>query len=168
MLLNLIIGSTTGHPDRWPVLLEIAMKYVVMLLVVCLAGCLANRAVEDVPGRINVFGIKLDSEVDYREIAGVKATEEPCLKGYERTFDSLDIVVGYGFNKKIRKITTRNYKTSMFGIRPGLSATEAGKLARQAGLVEVDPVRYHGNNLSLFLLVDGKGKVFGMMLESLD
>jgi hypothetical protein len=144
------------------------LRYAAMILAISLAGCLANQVGRDLSERIDVFGIELYSDVDYREIGGVRGTEEPCLKGYERTFDPLDIIIGYGFNRKIRKISTQNPKTSMFGIAVGMSAERAGKLARQAGMAEVSPVRYRGNKSTLFILVDGKGKVFGMTVETVD
>jgi hypothetical protein len=117
---------------------------------------------------MQVFGIELYSGTDYREINGVKATEEPCLKGYERIFDPLDITVGYGFNRKIRKITTMNSKTSIFGITPGMPADEGRRLARQSGLTEVSPARYRSDDLSLFLHVDDKGNVFGVTVETIE
>jgi hypothetical protein len=117
---------------------------------------------------MQVFGIELYSGTDYREINGVKATEEPCLKGYERIFDPLDITVSYGFNRKIRKITTMNSKTSIFGITPGMPADEGRRLARQSGLTEESPARYRSDDLSLFLHVDDKGNVFGVTVETIE
>jgi hypothetical protein len=117
---------------------------------------------------MQVFEIELYSGIDYREIKGVKAVEEPCLKGYERIFDPLDITIGYGFNRKIRKITTMNRGTSLFGIIPGMQADEGRRLARQTGLSEVSPVRYRNNDLTLFLHIDAKGNVFGVTVETVD
>jgi hypothetical protein len=119
--------------------------------------------------QINVFGVRLFSSVDYKEINGVRATQEPCLKGYERHFDALDIVIGYGFNKKIRKITTLNPKTSLFGIRPGTSFEEGKQKIIEAGLTDLTPpFTYRANGCSLTLLVDEKEKIFGLTVESLD
>jgi len=135
---------------------------------ICLAGCLANRTRTDISPQIQVFGIELYSAKDYREITGVAASEEPCLKGYERSFDALDITIGYGFDKKIRKITTRNPGTGIFGISPGITALEGDRLARQVGLEEVAPFRFQGREIYLTLLVDGNGKIFGITVESRD
>ena len=126
-----------------------------------------NQATNDLSRQIHVFGIELHSGVDYREIEGVRATEEPCLKGYERGFEQLEITIGYGFNREIRKITTRNPATSMFGIAPGVSPEEGKRLAQQAGLSEVSADRYRGKDLGLTLLVDN-GKVFGISVETID
>jgi hypothetical protein len=144
------------------------LRSALLLLSLCLAGCLATQARSERSQQTQVFGVQLYSSVDYREINGVKATEEPCLKGYERTFDSLDITIGYGSNRKIRKITTLNRGTSVFGITPGIPADEGIRLARQSGLTEVSPVRYRSEDLSLFLHIDDKGTLFGITMESLD
>lgn len=139
-----------------------------LVLAICLSGCLANQIRTEVSRQTHVFGIELYSEVDYREIDGVPASEEPCLQGYERSFDKLDITIGYGFNKKIRKITTLNPGTSIFGISPGMPVEEGERLARQAGLQGVAPSRYQGKGIFLTLLVDGNGKIFGITAESRD
>ena len=119
--------------------------------------------------QVNVFGIELLSDVDYKEINGVAATEEPCIKGYDRSFDALDLTIGYGFDKKIRKITTRNSSTSLFGIRPGIDFEEGRKMILQAGFNEyVPPFTFRANNYSLKMLVNADNKIFGLTLELLD
>jgi len=143
------------------------LKYVTLLLCFCLAGCLTSRARTDLARQTNVFGVELYSGVDYREIGGINGTEEPCLRGYERSFDQLEITIGYGFDKKIRKITTHNPGTSLFGISPGMSAEVGNRLAKQAGLIEESPSRYLRKNISVTLLIDGNGKVFGITVENL-
>lgn len=136
-----------------------------LFLILCLTGCLAHHPDPAREAQIRVFGIQLRSDRDYREINGVTGVEEPCLRGYERTFDALDLTVGYGFNRRIRKITTMNRGTSIFGIAPGVTAAEGQALARRAGLAEVSPVRFRNDDLSLFLHLDENGKVFGVTLE---
>jgi hypothetical protein len=144
------------------------LRTAVLFLSLCLAGCLATQTRTGLSNQIQVFGIELYSATDYREINGIKAVEEPCLKGYERIFDPLDITIGYGFNRKIRKITTMNRGTCLFGITPGIPADEGRRLARQTGLTEVSPVRYRSDDLSLFLHIDEKGILFGLTVESVD
>jgi hypothetical protein len=139
-----------------------------VLLLLCLTGCFAKYAATDVSRQTHVFGIELNSGIDYQEIGGVKATEEPCLKGYERSFDQLDVTIGYGFDKKIRKITTRNSSTNVFGISPGVSLEEGRRLAQHASLSEVSQYHYQGKGVTLTLLVDGHNKVFGITVETED
>lgn len=140
-----------------------------LLALLLLAGWTSKGISSDkAVGQANVFGAELFSNVDYREINGVAATEEPCLKGYDRSFDALDITIGYGFDKKIRKIITRNPSTSLFGIRPGMSFEEGKQKILQAGFVASDsPFIFKADRYFLTLLVDGNQKIFGVTIESL-
>ena len=145
-------------------------KAILMLLILMLAGCMGKYVEnEKVRGQINVFGVVLFSNIDYKEINGVAATEEPCLKGYDRSFDALDITVGYGFNKRIRKIITRNPTTSLFGVNPGMSFTEGRQKILEAGFIEAGSSdRFKTDGFSLTLLVDGNRKIFSVGIELLD
>lgn len=141
-----------------------------LLALLLLAGWTSKGISSDkAVGQANVFGAELFSNVDYREINGVAATEEPCLKGYDRSFDALDITIGYGFDKKIRKIITRNPSTSLFGIRPGMSFEEGKQKVLQGGFVASDsPFTFKADKYSLTLLVDSNQKIFGVKVELLD
>jgi len=141
-----------------------------MLLPLLLAGCIGNVAKSSIePGQLDVFGVSMNSPTDYVEIMGVKGTDEPCLRGKDRTFYSLDISIGYGRDGKIRKITTRNPQNSMFGVHPGDPLASALVKTREAGFVENDsPYRFRKNELTMKLLVDGNGELFGLILEAVD
>jgi hypothetical protein len=142
----------------------------VLLVFFFLTGCLGKQGERDtLNGQLNIFGVELFSDVDYRQLNGVPATEEPCLKGYERSFDALDVSIGYGFDKTIRKITTRNASTTLFGIKPGMPYEEGKEKMVQAGFREdVPPFRYKANGYTLKLLVDGNATIFGLTLEARD
>ena len=150
------------------------MKYrnlipLILLVPLLLAGCLnRNRVPDGMAAQVEVFGVQMFSDADYREINGVVATEEPCLKGYERSFDALDVSIGYGVDRKIRKITTRNPSTSLFGVKPGMTFQEGRRKIVQAGFSEsVPPFTFRTDAYSLTFLVDGD-KIFGMRFESRD
>jgi hypothetical protein len=120
------------------------------------------------PSHLDVFGIAMNSSMDYREIRGVKGIDEPCLRGYDRSFEALDIVIGYGIDGKIRKITTRNSHNSMFGVHPGEAVATALVKIRSAGFVaNGSPYYFKKENLALSLLVDGGGRLFGITIENL-
>lgn len=140
-------------------------KYSMVLLSLVVAGCCASRTTAVPDAHFNVFGVELNSSADYRKINNEVATEEPCLRGYERNFEKNGITVGYGSDGRIRKILTRNPTTSLFGISPGMAADEGKRLARQAGFMEVSAYKYRQKEISLTLLVDGKGSVFGVKVE---
>jgi len=141
-----------------------------LLLFLFLTGCMGKHLERDkMSDQVNVFGVQFFSDMDYRKINGVMAVEEPCLRGYERNFDDLDISIGYGFNKKVRKITTRNPGTSLFGIKPGTTYREGRQKILQAGFVEfAPPFTFRSNGYTLKFLVDDKETIFGLTLESLD
>lgn len=140
-----------------------------LLLLVLLSGCTGRDGErEKLNSQIDVFGVKLASAVDYKKINGVVATEEPCLHGYERDFDDLDVIVGYGFDKKIRKITTLNSKTSLFGINPGMSFKTGKTKIIKAGFKQHDPpYKFSAHGYAFTFLVD-RDKITGLTLEPLD
>ena len=142
---------------------------ILFMLPMLLTGCLGDKKTFSVePRQLDVFGVVLCSSTDYREINGIRGTDEPCLRGVERTFDALDIVIGYGRDGRVRKITTRNPQNSMFGIHPGDSPAAAVTRLRDAGFVEEAPYRFQKEGLLMALLVDGKCRLFGMTLEVAD
>lgn len=143
---------------------------IAFLVPILLVGCTSTNIGHDkTNSQINVFGVELFSDVDYKKINGVVATEEPCLRGYDRSFDALDLTIGYGFDNKIRKITTRNLKTSLFGVKPGMTFEEGKKIILQAGFSEhAPPFTFSANKYSLTFLVNSENKIFGLTLESLD
>jgi len=153
--------------------MEVTMKLkktIALILFLLLTGCMGKNIESDrMRGQINVFGVQLDSSVDYKEVNGVPATEESCLHGYDRNYDALDILIGYGFNKKIRKITTLNPNTSMFGIKPGMSFDEGKQRILQAGFAaSTSPFKFNADGYSLTFLIDRNGKIFGLTLEARD
>jgi hypothetical protein len=143
---------------------------ILFAFLIALAGCAGkNINSENVNAQIDVFGVKMFSGFDYKEINGVASSEEPCLKGYERSFDALDITVGYGFDKRIRKITTRNHDTSIFGINPGMAFEEGKQKILQAGFTEYDPpFSFRSHGYSLTFLVDSTNKIFGLTFQTID
>jgi hypothetical protein len=145
-------------------------RTVPVLLLLLLTGCMGNVARSGIdPGRLDVFGVAMYSSVDHKEIRGVKGTDEPCLRGYERSFDPLDIVIGYGRDGKVRKIVTRNPQTSMFGVHPGDTVASARGMIRNAGFAETgEPNRFRKGDLVLTILADGPDRLFGLVLESTD
>lgn len=141
-----------------------------LLITALISGCLTPRpAPESLRGRIDVYGVELFSAADYLVIQGVTAAEEPCLRGYERSFDQLEVIVGYGFDKRIRKITSRNPQTSMFGVKPGMAFKEGEHLLLHSGFTRHGPRgSFVSDGYSLKLLVDGADTIFGMTVESLE
>ena len=133
-------------------------------------GCVMRKpGSEDVNRQINVFNVSLFSSPDNTVINGVPPRREPCIKGYELYYDSLDIVVSYKNNNYIWRITTRNKKTNMFGIYPGDSFSQAKEQILQFGFIKADtPYKFVKDWCLFTLLVNENNEVFGMTVETLD
>ena len=151
----------------------VIVKYRVMTLValsalLVLAGCTGKVEPDKLNSQIDVFDVKLLSDIDYTEINGVVSTKEPCLHGYERNFEDLDVIIGYGFDNKIRKITTLNSGTSLFGIKPGMSFEEGKTKIIKAGFKDQKPpFTFSAYGYSITFLVDGDN-INGLTLEPID
>lgn len=137
-----------------------------MLIVGCAAHSSGNSALAK---QVDVFGASPFSNIDFTEINGVKAVEEPCIRGYDRNFDALDITIGYGFDKRIRKIVTLNPATSMFGVHIGITLDESREKLKKAGFIEDNqPNTFRNAPYSLTLLIDTKDRVSGLRLEIIE
>lgn len=156
-----------GLPNKQPFFVEKGTLLLISALVsMLLGGCLHTPPVV-IPGDVDVFGIAICSVTDYREIRGVAGSDELCLKGYERSFDPLDLVIGYDRKGAVRKIMTQNPRNSIFGIRAGDSLEQALKKARSAGFRDTaTPNRFVREGLLLVFLVNSDNRVFGVSLES--
>ena len=143
------------------------MKQVItlLLLLVLVQGCSHGLPVE-LSREVQVFGIQLAGRTDLRELNGEPGKDEPCLHGYERTFKQQGVTIGYRSNGEIRRIMTRNPATAMFGISPGSSEQQARERALKAGFIKKDEYAYRNGSVTLKLLVDEGGRVFGLILET--
>lgn len=131
-----------------------------------LTGCATTIRHPELSRELDVFGVELHSEIDHRQIRNITGTDEPCLKGYDRSFDPLDLTVGYGFDGRVRKIVTRNRSTSLFGISPGMPAAEGKRIALQNHFAPRSASHYTRDDLSLTLLIDEREVIFGLVLET--
>jgi len=146
------------------------MTTVFCIGVSCLSGCAMKKpGSDDINRQIRVFNIALFASADNSAINGVSPRREPCISGYEFYYDDLDIVVSYHNNDRIWRITTRNKRTSMFGISPGDSFLQAKDKIMQLGFTQAyTPYKFVKDWCLFTLLVDEKNNVFGMTVEILD
>jgi hypothetical protein len=150
--------------------MNIHKSFLLLLLFLLLAGCRSGTIrPETLPAQLQVFGVQLHSDRDYREISGDVALEEPCLRGYERSFDRLQITIGYGVDRQIRKIGSRNPATSIFGISPGMKFAAAGQLLHTGGFTPyLPPHAFRNGTYLLTVQVDGSDAIAAVTLETLD
>jgi len=145
------------------------IKMLLPLLPLLLAGCHSGTIrPETLQEQVQVFAVQLHSDRDYRELKGIAATEEPCLRGYERSFDRLQVTAGYGFDRIIRKIATRNPATSLFGISPGMKIAAVRQQLQNSGFTPYSPPHLFRNGSYLLTLqVDASDTIDGLTLETL-
>jgi hypothetical protein len=146
-----------------------------MITVFCIGALYATGCAWKKPGsdninsQIKVFNMALFVQADNGAINGVSPRREPCIKGYEFYYDDLDLVVGYTKNDRSWRITTRNKKTSMFGVAPGDSLAQAKEKITRLGFTQsYTPYKFAKDWCLLTLLIDEKNDVFGLTVEVLD
>jgi hypothetical protein len=138
--------------------------------VLCFTGCAMKKSGSDgINKQIRVFNVALFAPADNSAINGVSPRREQCISGYEFYYDDLDIVVSYHNNDRIWRITTRNKRTSMFGISPGDSFSQAKEKIIQLGFSQgYTPHKFVKDWCLLTLLINENNDVFGMTVEVLD
>lgn len=135
-----------------------------------LTGCAMKKpGSDDINRQINVFNIALFAPASNSPINGVGPRREECVSGYEFYYDDLDILASYHSDDRVFRITTRNKKTSMFGIAPGDSFALAKERISRLGFSQgYMPYKFVKDWCLFTLLVDDKNNVFGMTVEVLN
>ena len=135
-----------------------------------LTGCAMKKpGSEAINSQIRIFNTFLFAAASNSPINGVSPRREECISGYVFYYDDLDIVTYYHDNDRIWKITTRNSKSSVFGIAPGDSFAQAKEKITRLGFSQGNTPHKFAKDWCLFtLLVDEKNNVFGMTVEVLD
>jgi hypothetical protein len=133
-------------------------------------GCALKKPGSDnINSQVKVFDVSLFAPADSSAINGVSPRREQCISGYEFYYDDLAIVVSFHNNDRVFRITTRNKKTTMFGIVPGDSFLQAKEKIIRLGFTQsYTPYKFTKDWCLFTLLVDEKNDVFGMTVEVLD
>ena len=85
----------------------------------CITGCAIKKPGSvNVNSQIKVFNVALFAPADKSPINGVSPRREQCISGYEFYYDDLDLVLSFHNNDRVWRITSRNKRTSIFGIAP--------------------------------------------------
>lgn len=150
---------------------QILIVFTIFLaLALCLSGCAIKKPGSDnINSQIKVFNVALFAPADKNPINGVSPRREPCISGYEFYYDDLDLVVSFHNNDRIWRITTRNKRTSMFGIVPGDFFSQAKEKITKLGFSQgYTPYKFVKDWCLFTMLVDEKDHVFGMTVEVLD
>jgi hypothetical protein len=102
---------------------------VILITAIVLSGCESSSSFIDkeINPNINVLGIKLNMpETKVHELAGSKGEKAMCINGYEYTYADKLINIGFDIDQgKVRRVTTKNPETFIFGIKPGTDLASA-------------------------------------------
>lgn len=126
---------------------DLIILVAIILITVVLAGCgvSAEAFIEkEVNSKIDVLGVKLDmAESKVHESIGAKGEKAMCIYGYEYGYE--DKLINIGFNSetgRVRRITTKNPETSIYGIKPGTELEQANKTIDLNGFKKDDSSKY--------------------------
>lgn len=124
---------------------------------------------KEVNSQINVFGVQIYmDEPKVHEAVGSKGEKAMCIYGYEYVY--ADELVNIGFNsdtEKVRRVTTKNPDTSIYGVVPGIKLEEAFKILNSQGFEKSDSseVMLYKENIRITLVSMKNTHADGVILE---
>lgn len=129
----------------------------VMFQLILLTGCEKSDSFieNEVNPQINVFEIKLNMpESKLHELITPKPEKVQCINGYE--FEYTDKKINIGINSQtaeVRRVTTKNPQTSIYGITPGVALEKAYEAISTSGFVEDNDSKYKFRKENVILSV---------------
>ncbi|WP_161821969.1 hypothetical protein [Sporotomaculum syntrophicum] len=127
-------------------------------MIIALAGCGNTNSLinNEINPNIDVLGIKLNMpEAQVHELAASQGKKDMCINGYEYNYADKLINIGFDANQgKVRRITTKNPDTSIFGIKPGVDlATANAQLEKYSFSKEqASEFKFHKENVMLTII----------------
>lgn len=125
---------------------------------------------EEINPKIDVLGIKLGMQEDQvHELAGSKGEKAMCINGYEYQYADKLINIGFTIDEsKVRRVTTKNPDTSIFGIKPETELTaDTVALLEQAGFTKdsASDFKYYKENVMVTVISLHGDRVEGVAIE---
>ncbi len=152
------------------------MKKIFSLLILAItlftiAGCsnTTDSFIKEVNSNVNVLGIKFNMNEDQvKKLAGSDVEKEPCITGYEFAYN--DKLINIGFKNEegtVRRITTKNHDTSIYGIKPGDKLEAAFAKIKESGFTVDSSSKYkfHKNNIIVTILSMKETNADGLTIE---
>jgi hypothetical protein len=132
---------------------------VILIMVTVLTGCRSSTdsfITKEANPNIDVLGIMLDMpESKVHESAGPKGEKAMCVYGYEYEYADKLINIGFKPDKgTVRRITTKNPDTSIYGIMPGADLVNAYTQVEANGFKKNDSSNYkfYKNNIIITII----------------
>lgn len=132
---------------------------IILILLTILTGC-SNKEdafiTDEVNPQIDVFNVQIYmDEPDVHKAIPTKGEKAMCIYGYEYQYE--ESLVNIGFNsetEKVRRITTKNPDTSIYGIVPGTELEEVYKIIDSQGFSKSESSKYifYKENIRLTLI----------------
>lgn len=120
---------------------------IVLLTMTILTACGNSESAfisDEVNPQIDVYGVQIYMpEEEVHSVVPTKGEEAQCIYGYEYQYE--DSLVNIGFNsetEKVRRVTTKNPDTSIYGVVPGTELAEAYKAMESNGFTKSDTSDY--------------------------
>lgn len=145
---------------------------VVLTLSMIFVGCSALKdsfVEKEVNPKIDVMGIKLYmAEDEFHKAVGVQGEKAMCVNGYEYEYSDKKLNIGFNIDtNEVRRITTKNPKTSIYGLNPGISLDKAYKLIESEGFEKYgdDKYRFRKENIILSIISMKGSDADGIVME---
>ncbi len=147
--------------NKLTLLFKWAALVLIMATVVTGCGSSTSPIIEkEVNPNINVLGIKLGmAEAKVHESAGSQGEKAMCIYGYEYEYADKLINVGFQSDKgTVRRVTTKNPNTSIYGIKPGIELAEAYARITANGFTrdDISKYKFYKDNI-IFSIISMKG-----------
>ena len=124
---------------------------------------------EEVNPQINVFNVQIYmDEPDVHEAIPTKGEKAMCIYGYEYEYEQIRVNIGFNSEtEKVRRVTTKNSDTSIYGIVPGTELEEVYKIIDSHGFSKSDSSKYifYKENVRLTLISMNGTHADGVILE---
>ena len=141
----------------------LALISVMLLSAAVMSGCgnqVSSLIKDEINPKIEVMGIGLGmTEEEVFKLAGSDGERALCTQGYEYSYSDKKLNIGFDSKPKtVRRVTTKNPDTSVFGIKPGMAIDEAfSKIDGSGFSKDADSnYKFHKENITLTVLsMDG-------------
>jgi len=141
-------------------------------MVLTVSGCngSSNSFIDkEVNPQIDVFGVKLMmDEAKVNDLLGTNGEKAMCVYGYEYDYADKEINIGYNAeSSQVRRITSKNPETSIYGVKPGAKLAEAKKVLSANGFKKSANSKYKFSKENVnFSIISMKGtKADGLTIE---
>lgn len=153
------------------------MKKILTLLILIVLGSSVftgcgnsnDTFIKEVNSNINVLDVKINmKENQVKNLVGSKVTKDPCVSGYEFNYEEKLINIGFKNEEgTVRRVTTKNPDTSVYGIKPGTTLEDAFAKVKDSGFTNDSNSKYkfHKNNVILTVLSMKETNADGVSIE---